>query len=73
MTLKEVGYLPTFIIKMKNKECKKHKWRVGSKNGEFILGNVIPVSINIWCENCNKKIKAYLFPSFKLKKLRKMQ
>ena len=52
------------------KEC-NHKWRVGSKNGELIRERIIITSINIWCENCNKKIKASLYPYYKLKEMRK--
>jgi len=52
------------------KECKKHKWRVGSKNGELIGKRIIATSLNIWCEDCNKKIKANLYPYYKLKKMR---
>ncbi len=52
-------------------ECKRHKWRIGSRNGEFIKGKIVATSLNIWCENCKKKIKASLFPDFRLKEMRK--
>jgi hypothetical protein len=52
------------------KEC-RHKWRVGSKNAEFIGKRIISTSINIWCEKCNKKIKASLYPCWRLKEMRK--
>lgn len=49
--------------KKKIKEC-KHKWRVGSYIGYFIGKQIRKKGINIWCENCNKKIKAYYNPSW---------
>ena len=51
-------------------EC-RHKWRVGSKNGELIGKRIIAISINIWCENCSKKIKASLYPHYHLNEMRK--
>lgn len=55
-------------MKMKKKECKKHKWRVGSGVAELIDKTIITTCLNIWCENCDKKIKARYFPSFYTKK-----
>jgi len=52
---------------MKKKEC-KHKWRVGSHNGVMVNGKIIKVSLNIWCEGCNKKIKAMLKSDIKFKR-----
>jgi len=45
------------------KEC-KHRWRIGSWNGNIRKcknGNmkIIKESLNIWCEKCNKRIKAW--------------
>ena len=40
------------------KECKRHKWKVGSGIGELVKGKIKRIGLNIWCENCNKKIKA---------------
>jgi hypothetical protein len=40
------------------KEC-RHKWRVGSFIGYFIGKQIRKKGINIWCERCHKKIKAY--------------
>ena len=52
--------------------CKRnHKWRVGSKNGELIKGKVVAISLNVWCEDCNKKIRVSLYPYYKLKEMRK--
>ncbi len=52
-------------------ECKRHKWRVGSKNGEIINRKIVAISENIWCEKCNKKIKANLFSDYELEQMRK--
>jgi len=38
--------------------CKRHKWRVGAQNAELVDGKIKPISLNIWCEKCDKKIKA---------------
>lgn len=46
------------------KECKRHSWRVGSFIGYFIGKQIRKKGINIWCENCNKKIKAYYKPKW---------
>lgn len=40
------------------KECKRHKWRVGAGIGELVKGKLKTVGLHIWCEKCNKKIKA---------------
>ena len=53
----------------KRKECKRHKWRVGSGNGGFIDGKFKALSLNIWCEKCHKKIRANYFSSYELNKL----
>ena len=50
--------------------CKKHKWRVGSKNAELVNGKLKVVSLNIWCEKCNKKIKAKYHSDIRLNKRR---
>ncbi len=44
------------------KECKRHQWRVGSKNAELVNGKIRAVSLNIWCEKCDKRIKAKFHP-----------
>ncbi len=49
------------------KEC-RHKWRVGSGIGELINKKLVTTKLNIWCEKCNKKIKANYFPNYELKK-----
>jgi hypothetical protein len=43
----------------KIKVC-KHRWRIGSWNGYFIKGKIRKRSLNIWCENCKSKHKAWL-------------
>ena len=53
------------------KECKRHKWRVGSGIGEFINKKLVTTKLNIWCERCNKKIKASYSSDYKLKEMRK--
>ncbi len=40
------------------KECKRHKWRVGSQIAELINGKLVTTKLNIWCEKCSKVIKA---------------
>ena len=40
-------------------ECKRHRWRVGSGNAELINKKIRTTSLNIWCEKCGKKFKAY--------------
>jgi len=54
-------------------ECKRHRWRVGSNNGTIIKGKVVKTSLNIWCERCDKKLKAYYLPNWKLKFKRKIK
>lgn len=49
------------------KECKRHKWRVGSGIAEFIVGEIKATGFNIWCEKCDKKIKAKYEPHKALK------
>ncbi len=44
---------------MKNKECKRHRWRVGSGIGDIIEGKIETIGLNIWCEKCDKKLVAY--------------
>ena len=44
------------------KECKRHKWRVGSGNGIITKGKIETESLNIWCEKCDKKLIAYYHP-----------
>lgn len=51
------------------KECKRHRWRVGSGIAGFIKGKIIKTKLNIWCENCDKKIKANYFSTYELKKM----
>lgn len=58
-------------VEMGMKECKRHKWRVGSGIGELIGKRLIKTKLNIWCEKCDKKIKASYFPDYKLKEMRK--
>ena len=50
------------------KECKKHKWRVGSSNAVLKDKKIIKESLNIWCEKCDKKIKAYYNSDIKFKR-----
>ncbi len=54
------------IIKryMPKKEC-IHKWRVGSGIGEIVNKKLVTTRLNIWCEKCNKKIKANYFADYK--------
>ncbi len=49
------------------KECKRHSWRVGSKNAKLINGKVVVISINIWCERCRKIIRAKYFSDLEYK------
>ena len=52
------------------KRC-NHKWRVGSKNAEFIKGKIVTTSLNIWCEECGKKIKAKYFSDINFPRINK--
>ena len=47
-------------------ECKRHNWRVGSGIGELINKKFVTTKLNIWCERCDKKIKASYFSSYEL-------
>ena len=47
---------------MKNKICKRHRWRVGSGVGEMIGKKLIETKLNLWCERCDKKMIAYNHP-----------
>ena len=49
------------------KECKRHKWRVGSSNAKIVDKKIVKDTLNIWCENCDKKIKAKYEPHWKIK------
>jgi len=40
-------------------ECKRHRWRVGSGNAGLINNKIETTSLNIWCERCGKRMKAY--------------
>ncbi len=53
------------------KECKRHKWRVGSGVGEFINKKLITTKLNIWCEKCSRKIKASYFSDYELSRRKK--
>jgi len=46
-------------------ECKRHKWRVGSFIGGVKNKRIVKVGINIWCEKCDRRIKAYYKPSWR--------
>ena len=50
------------------KECKRHRWRVGSSNAVLKDKKIIKKSLNIWCEKCDKKIKAYYNSNIKFKR-----
>lgn len=43
-------------------ECKRHRWRVGSGIGGVRNNKIVTLGLNIWCEKCNKKIKAKYSP-----------
>ena len=47
-------------------ECKRHKWRVGSGIGELINKKIVTTKLNIWCEKCDKVIKANYFSNHEL-------
>ena len=53
------------------KECKRHKWRIGSGIAELIGKRLVTTKLNVWCEKCNKKIKVNYFPDYELKEMRK--
>lgn len=57
------------------KKCKRHRLRVGSGIGELVFGKLVKTKLNIWCENCNIKIKAHYFSKdkFELKKRLKQE
>jgi hypothetical protein len=40
-------------------EC-KHRWRIGSWNGYFIGKQLRAKSLNIYCEKCKSKHKAWV-------------
>lgn len=43
-----------------NKECKRHRWRVGAGSAKLNNdGKFETEYTNIWCERCNKTLKAY--------------
>ena len=50
------------------KECKRHRWRVGSSNAVLKGKKIIKESLNIWCEKCDKRIKAYYNSDIKFKR-----
>lgn len=52
------------------KECKRHKWRVGSKSAELIGKEIIPIIQNIWCERCDKRIKVNIYSDYELNKIK---
>ncbi len=52
------------------KDCKRHKWRVGSWIGKLIGKKIIKIKLNIWCEKCNKVIKANCYSDFELKQMK---
>lgn len=44
------------------KECKRHRWRVGAKTGKVRIaedGKIVTEYTHIWCERCDKTLKAY--------------
>ncbi len=49
-----------------DKECKQHRWRCGAKTGRVIItkGEIIPEYTYIWCERCDKTLKAYHHAKF---------
>ena len=52
-------------------ECKRHKWRVGSKcNCIITKKKIIPTKLNIWCEKCNKRIKVNIYSEFELNRMK---
>ena len=44
--------------KIQREAVKNHKWRVGSSNGILKDKKIVKDTLNIWCEDCNIKIKA---------------
>lgn len=51
------------------KQCKRHKWRVGSKEAVLIRKNIIATKLNIWCERCDKVIKANIYSDHELEQM----
>ncbi len=51
-------------------ECKRHKWRVGAGIGEIINKKIVTTKLNIWCERCDKVIKANYFGDYELKQMK---
>ena len=47
---------------MRRKECKRHKWRVGSGIGDLHEGKIKTIGLNIWCENCDRRLTARYYP-----------
>ena len=47
------------FAKSQKKKC-KHRWRIGSWNAYLIKGKIRKRSLNIWCEKCRSKHKAWL-------------
>lgn len=58
------------IKQLPKKQC-NHKWRVGSKVGEFINKQIVGTKLNIWCEKCPKVIKANCYSDIKLQEMEK--
>lgn len=56
---------------MKKKECKRHKWRVGAQTNCIIVKKqIIPTKRVIWCEKCDKVIRANIYSKYELEKMR---
>lgn len=50
------------------KECKRHKWRVGSSNAVLKGKKIVKDTLNIWCEKCDKKILAHYHSDIKFER-----
>lgn len=46
-------------ITFQSTHCKRHKWRVGTGIGVLVKGKLQSIGSYIWCEKCNKRLKAY--------------
>ena len=49
-------------------QCKRHRWRVGASNAAIVDKKIVKETLNIWCEKCDKKIKAYYNSKIKFKR-----
>ena len=50
--------LRKLVKNIERESINKHKWRVGSSNAIIKNKKIVKDTLNIWCEDCDKIIKA---------------